>query len=512
MNSSSPFSDWHSVHTRQAVVLRLPHFHNTGGQLSFLISNRPHALLTSTEQQVWSHLQNEATIADLTEVFGDEVLSTLARFVELGVCVVARPAAAKRRRRILVIEPHGDDAALSVGGTMWLRRDQAEFTVATVFSRSNYTSYFHSARDYFDVDQVTALRAAESDLFGRLIAGRHLPLGLSEATLRYRDGNWSVDWFRQNISAVYASNNHRASTYEFTKARERLRECLFSADTDEVWIPMGAGTHSDHHLTRDACLSLLMEFPSLTSNRDIRLYQDVPYDAQFPEHPSEIVERLRAWGAALTAETVSISDVFAEKLRLVSLYASQFKIEVVEREILASAEGEGPRGSRAEHLWTLERLPISIDTFELSVDRKEIDDTVEVLRPKLSAIRSAQTIRLLMLVPAGQWSRDITELLQQFPKAQFQVFMSPAALAEAQGHVFDRVQTYAVTQSPLAWIRLALKLAFRRAAPIAFVAGIERQRDALRLTLLWRRSTSLVVPSMDHLVTALRRVSMQIAD
>ena len=90
--------------------------------------------------------------------------------------------------------------------------------------------------------------------------------------------------------------------------------------------------------------------------------------------------------------------------------------------------------------------------------------------------------------------------------------MSPAALAEAQGHVFDRVQTYAVTQSPLAWIRLALKLAFRRAAPIAFVAGIERQRDALRLTLLWRRSTSLVVPSMDHLVTALRRVSMQIAD
>jgi len=96
-----------------------------------------------------------------------------------------------------------------------------------------------------------------------------------------------------------------------------------------------------------------------------------PYDAQFPEHPSEIVERLRAWGAALTAETVSISDVFAEKLRLVSLYASQFKIEVVEREILASAEGEGPRGSRAEHLWTLERLPISIDTFELSVDRKE---------------------------------------------------------------------------------------------------------------------------------------------
>ena len=88
-------------------------------------------------------------------------------------------------------EPHSDDAVLSIGGTLWARRHECEFVVATVCSRSNFTSYYMLGRDYFDVDAISSLRAAEAELFVRLIGGQYRALGRSDAPLRYHGGSRS---------------------------------------------------------------------------------------------------------------------------------------------------------------------------------------------------------------------------------------------------------------------------------------------------------------------------------
>ena len=57
--------------------------------------------------------------------------------------------------RYLIVEPHMDDAVLSLGKAMGKRRHEAEMTVLTVSSISNYTSYHKLFRGLFDIDQFT---------------------------------------------------------------------------------------------------------------------------------------------------------------------------------------------------------------------------------------------------------------------------------------------------------------------------------------------------------------------
>src|SRR5262245_19003130 len=191
----------------ESVVLRRPHFRLAGEELFFLISRRPLARLLPDEARVWEALgAEEVAVQDLRAKFGERSAdAAISRFVELGACDLAAAQFRKGRRRVLVIEPHSDDAILSVGGTMWQRRNVCDFTVATIASRSNFTSYFFLNRDFFSIAEVSALRAEEGALAARLLGGKYIAVGQAEATLRYRDGDWSLDWFREHELSVRTS-------------------------------------------------------------------------------------------------------------------------------------------------------------------------------------------------------------------------------------------------------------------------------------------------------------------
>src|SRR5262245_33356096 len=137
-----------------ATVLRRPHFQQVGDELFFLISRRPHARLSAAELAVWSLLDGAPSVDDLRSRCPEEADRALRRFAKLGLCEIAPTSYPEGRRRVLVFEPHNDDAVLSVGGTMWLRRYDCEFIIVTVGSRSNFTSYYYLDRDYFSVDQI----------------------------------------------------------------------------------------------------------------------------------------------------------------------------------------------------------------------------------------------------------------------------------------------------------------------------------------------------------------------
>ena len=169
----------------------------------------------------------------------------------------------KLKGSIKVTVTQGEDGALSVGGTMWSRRERCDFTIVTLAGRSNFTSYGYLDREYFRVDEVSALRRAESALLARAIGGRHVALDLPEGPLRYRQGDWTLDWYRRHRDAVSGFIGHTSGPGELAEWAAAIRRVLAETSADEVWAPIGVGPHTDHELTRNAFLALLVEDPDL---------------------------------------------------------------------------------------------------------------------------------------------------------------------------------------------------------------------------------------------------------
>ena len=413
--------------------------------------------LSASESAVWAALDGEPTVDELRGRFLEQADQALGRFTALGLCELASSSDLAGRRRVLVIEPHSDDAVLSVGGTMWLRRQDCEFLVVTIGNRSNFTSYYDLDREFFDVDQITAIRNAEAALFARLLGGQQRTLDLLDAPLRYPGGQWSLDWYRRHRYSISAFIAHHPSDQELQTWTAAVRAVLRDIRADEVWIPLGS-PHADHGLARNACLNALLEDPTLVENGAVRLYQEVPYAARFPKYTEIIVNALARQGARLLPEAVPITNVFADKLRLVSLYRSQFKLEALRADIEASAQSTAGANGLVERFWRLEKLPGALEPLAFVKDEPAVRLAVQQLAPWIQRHGQATHIRLLLLVPAGRWAEDMERLFCTFPEAHFEVYISPAAASEVADFDSPRIQVHRVEAGAKAWVRLALRL------------------------------------------------------
>jgi LmbE family N-acetylglucosaminyl deacetylase len=455
---------------------------------------------------VWDALDEKPSINTLRSRFDRQADEVVAKFCDAGWCdSVCEPPAG--RRCVLVFEPHSDDAALSVGGTMWLHRNDIEFTLVTLGSRSNYTSYWFLKRDYFDVEQITKIRNAEDAIFMHQLGGKHIALDFLEATLRYNDTNWSLDFFQKHHVAVAAFNNHSSTNAELELWKEAVKKILEDTNADEIWIPLGIGTHADHVLTRNACLSVLIENTDLAKNCTIKLFQDVPYDSTFCAHTRAVIKELKRSGASLVPNPQSIDKVFDQKLKLLSIYASQFKVSALQKDVETSGRLGADATGMVEHFWHLEKRPTTLDMPSLSIDKELIDQIATKLSRWLQRHRDVKCIRLLLLMPSGRWATDIQVLMEVFPQTRFDVYVSPAATAEVDSFHSSRLRVHHIGAGGKAWSLLAMRLALSRPTPTAFIAGTARLREANLLVKLWPMSDSVVVSTMDHFVLALRQAS-----
>ena len=481
-------------------ALRRPHFRLEGNALYFLASNRPCRMLSSGEIQVWDAIEQPLAITVLRDrfpAFADQVIHD---FWSNELCELLEPAFPETRRRVLVIEPHADDAALSLGGIMWLRRHECAFIVATMASRSNFTSYYYVERDYFDVEKVTEIRRKESALFVQMIGGTHVAVGLTDAALRYRDTHWSLDFFRRHRASIAAATSRSANREELARWTKAMRQLLVQTPSHEVWIPLGA-PHTDHRATANACLAVFLSSPSLVVDRVIRMYQEVPYGARSPEYTAGVLAALKRTGAEVEPEPIPIDDAFDKKLRLVSVYSSQFKLGAVRSDIEASALASGLIG-HAELLWKVRRMPDHIDPLGISVESTSVLRQEEAVAWVLRN-RYSENVRVMLLDPTGQWADDLKLLCAGFPQARFEIFVAPAAAAEVTDAASDRVLAQNVGSGKLAWCILSLRLAAAKPMPTLFHVRKARLRAAKWLSKLWVRNDSLVVASMNQVVLAL---------
>jgi GT2 family glycosyltransferase/LmbE family N-acetylglucosaminyl deacetylase len=396
------------------------------------------------------------------------------------------------RRRVLVIEPHADDAVLSVGGTMWLRRHECTFVIATMASRSNHTR-FRDLGQGPDIAATTELRRRESELAARMLGGEHVAVGMTDTALRYHDGEWSEEFYLRHRVAIQASTARVAGDAERARWIAAMRQLLQHESATEVWIPLG-GPHADHMLTADACFAAIAAQPSLGHGRVLRVYQEFPYTARYPRHMRAALAALAEAGAVLEEERIAITSVRESKRRLAAVYESQ---NVDEMYAVAGID-------ETEWLWTVRELPRRSASSGLLSQALSRPPEPDAIVKWLARNRGTPRLRVLLSAPTGDWARDLQLLSTAFPRARFEVYVAAAAAAEVADVPSERVDMRTVAGGTLAWVLGSLRLCIARPAPILFHAGERRERQARLLSWLWLANDALVISTMDHLASALR--------
>jgi len=495
-----------SVLPSDAVVVRLPHFRLQGDSLYFLISKRPFAVLALAEQNLWSALEKEATVGELEALLGAPAGEGIRHLVALGVAEVLTPPPSGKRRRVMVIEPHMDDAALSVGGLMLQRRAECEFLLVTVATQSVATSYRGIDRDFFDVQTISNLRKAESEIVARLVWGRHIPLGLVEATLRYYPQKWTLDWFQRHEQAVWEYLEHAAGRGELELWTAAIAKAIEDFEPDEIWMPLGIGMHVDHQLTRHACLKILRTNPKLVEQRVCRFFQDVPYAAKVPGHTAALLETLRGAGVKLEEERVNVADVKQEKLRMLAVYLSQWKTEAIWGRVEACSKAlGGPPGSFSELWYRVAAAPTKdLDMIDTSAVKESIYRIARDLAPWLRRNRNARKIGILLAAPMGRWADDLKYLLDFFPNAQFEVHMQTKFAGHAEMFSSPRIEVRLGGDRWRWMLGDALTTVLGRRIPLVIVTGREREKHGRWLARFGLLSDPIVAASMSDFVQALQ--------
>ncbi|GAA2987384.1 PIG-L deacetylase family protein [Actinokineospora diospyrosa] len=216
--------------------------------------------------------------------------------------------------RVLLLSPHPDDLAWSLGGT--LARLRGELSAVTFFGRTRYAPG-HPAHGS---DTATAVRAVEEDAWAAWAGVRLLRHDLPDASLR---------------GFTDETEMGAAPEPEVVTAVSELLCAALGQATDVVFAPLAVGGHVDHEAVRLACS---------TVDVPVVWYEDLPYALGSGGHGHRSVVAPVAWDVKETG---------------VRFFPSQEPDEVLP--VLRAHE----RASGGERLWTsagldLERL-VAVD-------------------------------------------------------------------------------------------------------------------------------------------------------
>jgi LmbE family N-acetylglucosaminyl deacetylase len=491
--------------TDDLIPIRMPHFEVQGSRLLFLLApSRAHATLDPDDVTLWARIDSATPIGRLRDSCGD-VESRLRRFWSLGACEFAPSRLGRSRKPVLVLEPHMDDAVLSVGGMMWSRREECEFTIASVTGRSNVTNRCFVDHQLTDVEEVSALRKAESALATRMLGGRHITLDELDAPLRGHQGDRPIDWDRRFLELANARVGHASSDQEIDSWALAIGGLLAATDAMEVWVPLGVGGHTDHELTRDACLRAFARLPGFEHRTALFFYQDVPYASRFPYHTDDIVTALIAAGGSVEEQCEDITAVFGNKLRLMSVYASQVMPSDMAAEVRLAARLARPsKAGCCELRYRVTALPKDVEPLALYSRREAVHGLATRLGPWYHRHRSAPRIRVVSQAPSGRWAADFSFLLHAFPQAVLEVAICEAGGLEAESLTSPRIDVQIVSGRADAWIRLLLRFAVGPPCPLIVVTGDRRPVAAWVARSVCARSDPISATSINDLVQALR--------
>jgi LmbE family N-acetylglucosaminyl deacetylase len=459
----------------------LPHYRRRGDRLFFMISRRAALELSPDDILLYDAIDGRKTVAELVESHAD-ARERLLTWRDFGIVALVPPLRSRTAPHLVVIEPHMDDAALSVGGRLLHRRGRCRITILSVVKRSNFTSYLIARRQFLhalNVEQITDLRIKESRMAARLLGAEFCCLDWTDAPLRF----WPADrWSSETIDnfTVDAFTTFLPSSRDISKLAEALDQRVRLLAPDELWIPMGLGGHSDHRTTRTACITMLAAARGRFSGIPVEMYEDVPYDTR--REAEQIGTALRQCGARVTPDAEDVTDVFDDKLHVVSVFASQFKPSAMEVVIRNSARHS--RGTDAvalvERFGRIDGEVSRPPRSHLLLDSACI---AAALRTQTRTLlkRAKQCRRLVVLaLPSGHmglWTDDRDRLLATFPNATVCAYVAESIAWQMKDGQTDRLQVISVPKGLWRWTVVCVRELIRFGTPTLVVARRANARD-----------------------------------
>ena len=259
--------------------------------------------------------------------------------------------------KIVIASPHRGDAALSLGLSIdaWLTTGR-RVQVLNCFTQSEHAPFSDvgSLHPNDRVSFASAIRKREDETWNRLLGGRlhFTDLDLLDAPLRLACG-------LDEVGTVEVRAGDRAVT-RVAGAIAKLAKIAASQSPGSLAIvlPLAAGGHIDHRVTRQAGLDALSAGASLGSLPiPLAFYEDLPFAAPSDSSAGGDAEielrrqELEALGLDLhpvfaAASAPELAKAVARKRRLADIYDSQIDSEVANRlaEFCARYQGR-------ERLW-----------------------------------------------------------------------------------------------------------------------------------------------------------------
>lgn len=156
----------------------------------------------------------------------------------------------------LILAPHPDDAAFSLGGAILGRHVPWPISIVTLFGRSNYAmGQFNS-----DVERVSALRRSEDEMWARGAKLQLFSLGYPEAALRCGS----------SFAHVFGSPDLDGSVAQNVALNI---ESLVDISTPHLLAaPLGIGHHCDHVIAREVAKNIVRDRSIVAA-----FYEDLPY-------------------------------------------------------------------------------------------------------------------------------------------------------------------------------------------------------------------------------------------
>jgi len=234
--------------------------------------------------------------------------------------------------RVLLLSPHFDDVPLSLGQSLTdghLRGH--DVTVVVVFSRTNWTQWFHPALDTPRILAASAWRRGEEAVAGRRFRYRVRTLGLPE---------WMLRTGRSDLEGLLDPSVDVTSDPTVEVVLDAVGRWV--AASDAVAVCAAVGHHVDHQVVREVGARLAGR-----ADVDVAFYEDRPYAAIVPPDDLTATGDRLAVRLARPVDRVAVSGPVTPELhrRLRRTYPSQID------ELFTTAMAADATAGAVERVW-----------------------------------------------------------------------------------------------------------------------------------------------------------------
>lgn len=230
-------------------------------------------------------------------------------------------------KRILMLSPHADDVAYSIGGIVARLSTRADLRLMTIFGHSGWALPQASCEK--SADAISAEREREDRAYCT---------------------RWQIDYDLLSCPDSFVMGYDKATELSIAATDDPrtegvvnlIRNAVECQVPQVVFAPCGLGGHVDHQIVRIAADAL--------DHVEVLYYEDVPYSSSLPLPE---LERQLAVEGLTPAMTADIEVVLESKCEDMWGYRSQTSVSTIAEMLLhASRVGTGTGTARyAERLW-----------------------------------------------------------------------------------------------------------------------------------------------------------------